>query len=128
MADHNVALHYFPTGHSAPHGFGFAPNAGRLKVKQDETISFRVAPGTPDGKILVTFQDKQFFSSANPQFSVTGQYRAGDPDVRATALPPQTVTKYDCALLDDAGNPLAKSNSTPGEPSIAGGEIILDRP
>lgn len=129
MADHNVTLHYFATAPtSASKDFGFAPAPGPLKVRHNQTISFAQAPGTPEGSILITFRDRHFFSSANPKFADKGEYRTGDPDVRVTSLPPATNTKYDCALLDKAGNTLAKSDSAPGKPSIAGGEIILDRP
>jgi hypothetical protein len=129
MTDHDVKLHYFSTGHPAPHDAGFAPTSGALAVRAGQTIKFSPAEGTPAGTILIRFRDKHFFSSPNPHFAEHGEYRPGDPDVVvSSALPPGIVTGYHCALLDSNGVPRAQSQENPGQPIIPGGEIILAVP
>ena len=101
MADHTVQLNYTSDG--------FKPTPNPLKVKPGQTITFRLRTGPANGKILITFNDPQFFSAA--------QFHEGDGDIHVTANP--TPTTYECELLVD-GQVVAQSGWH------AGGGIVPD--
>ena|SRR5882672_6067750 len=85
-----------------------------IKVSPGQAIHFRRA-GQMAGKLRITFQDKDLFSSSNPQFAVTGAFNEGDGDVHVKSMPRHTT--YLCELLDANGNQIARS------PYNAGGAV-----
>jgi hypothetical protein len=129
MATHDVKLHYFSTGNPPPNDVEFAAKPNKLAVRVNQTIKFSPATGNLPGSIVVRFRDTHCFSSPNPQFAATGEYRTGDPDILVKiALPPGTVSIYDCSLLDSDGVPLAIGPKSSGTHGIRGGEIIMAFP
>lgn len=92
-----------------------------IKVSPGQAIHFRRAGGLK-GKMRLTFKDKDFFESSNPQFAATGAFHEGDGDVRVKALPGHTT--YLCELLDADGKRIAQSLKDAGgavEPVKQGG-------
>jgi hypothetical protein len=122
MADHNVKLNYTKTGQPPPNDATFAadPANNPIRVRPGQTIAFKLGEGPQNGKVRVTFAQKQFFSTAKPHFQQTGRVDDGDGDVRViVALPPGSRTTYHCELIVD-GVIKAQSHEN------AGGEVVPD--
>lgn len=106
MADFDVTLHYLPN--PDPNGKPlFHPDPNPIKVKRNQTISFKKSSTSVPGTIKVTFHNPGLFSPLSTDGSTVVTV-TGDP----------VVTTYHCALLDDQGHPIAESASG------AGGDII----
>jgi hypothetical protein len=82
-----------------------------IKVSPGQAIRFRRAGGMT-GKMRVTFKDKDFFGSTNPQFAASGAFHEGDGDVSVKSMP--TRTTYLCELLDASGKRIAQSQKDAG--------------
>ena len=112
MADHNVTLIYAPDG-------SFTAKPRTISVKPGQTIAFKLGAGSSGGKIRITFHDRHFFATGNPDFGQTGVFHDGDGEVRVVSAL-SSPTTYHCELLDAQGHVLARSSEGAGgdiEPS-----------
>lgn len=89
-----------------------------VKVSPGQGIRFQRA-GAMSGKMRVTFKDKDFFDSGNPDFQKSGAFHEGDGDVWVKSLPGRTT--FLCELLDPYGISIAES------PEGAGGAVEPER-
>jgi hypothetical protein len=125
-----VVLNYDPT--ATPVQFG--PDPRQIPVKPEDTIHFRIGPGTrashPGCKLRITLHNSEHFSKGMLQHA-PGQ--DGTEDLVLRALPDlpaplpgvtnQVITGYKCELLHANGQPilgLVSDGST-------GGDIVPDR-
>lgn len=116
MADHTVRLTYDKDPVTSRPKVTVTPFL--IRVRPGDTIRFQRA-GQLQGSMRVTFKDKGFFATSNPQFAATGKFLEGDGDVRVNAKP--TPTTYRCELLDANGNSIAQSEENQGgaiEPEV----------
>lgn len=83
-----------------------------VEVTAGQAIRFQRAPGGPAGTMRLTFEDKHFFDTGNPQFAASGVFHEGDGDVCVKTIP--SPTRYKCELLDANGGVIATSPETGG--------------
>ena len=111
MADHNVTLMYAKDG--------FQANPSQIKVRPGQTIGFSLADGSLQGQIRILFEQRQFFATKRAKFKEDGVFFGDDGDVKVKeAL--SAPTSYECELLDDQGEVIARS------PKKKGGDILPD--
>jgi hypothetical protein len=82
-----------------------------VKVSPGQVIRFQRA-GAMRGKMRVTFKDKDFFDSGNPEFWKSGAFHEGDGDLLVKSIPERTT--FLCELLDQDGNRIAESREGAG--------------
>jgi hypothetical protein len=79
-----------------------------VEVTAGQTIRFRRARDGLEGTMRLTFEDKNFFDTGNPEFAATGVHE-GNGDVRVNMIP--SPTRCNCELLDARGRVIAQSST-----------------
>jgi len=110
MADHNVTVNYGPGG--------FQPDLDPIRVKQGQTIAFKLGQARAERKLRLTFQDRQFFATSHPQFAQTGVFDQGDGDVRIVAAPFQVLRNIaaSCSTRTAPSSPRAQRTAAWDDP------------
>jgi hypothetical protein len=81
-------------------------------VVPGDAIQFVFERGAVNGKMRVTFPEKQFFGTDNPLFAGSGIFHEGDGLVRVGELPYRTT--YVCQMLDENDVVIASSDDKGG--------------
>jgi hypothetical protein len=82
-----------------------------VQVRPGQRIRF-IRAGTVPGRMRLTFKDRTFFGTANPEFEATGAVHEGDGDVSVKEIPYRTT--YECELFDPGGQRIAGSRVDAG--------------
>ena len=108
-------------------GEGFGPDKKRVAVRLNDTLVFKLHPGTrgaiEGAKLRISFQNPEFFSAGKVAHKDTDK-GSESLTVQVVSLPATgaTMSFYKCELMDkDVQVPLATLDGA------SGGEIVPDR-
>lgn len=110
MSDQPITVTVTLTKVPQPGQAAVSANPSVIKVKPGQLIRFtRVSTA---GTLRITFPDRQFFETGNPEFAEKGMFHEDDGDVRVKAI--TRPTELVCEWLDAEGNLKAQSEPSAG--------------